>query len=907
MAGDSVSRIAAGDAARAALTVLLALAALVVGPTAIATATPPTLAIEQPLTGSVTNDQLPVFSGSGDEEGPVTVKIFAGESTEPIETLVTLLPPFEGKWELAEEAPLAAGQYTAVAEQELEGAPTTSEPVTFTIDTTAPAVSIDPAASRTNNPTPTLTGELGTEPGDSATVAVTVYEGATASGKIVSTGEAATAGAAWSYTPAQLADGTYTAQAIQKDEAGNTGTSSTVTFTVDTEAPEVSIDPVISPTDSATPALGGGTGTASGDVAVVAVTVYKGSSAGGEVASAGPATVEGSTWSYTPAHLPDGTYTAQATQADEAGNTGTSATTTFTVDTQAPKMSIASVASPTNDATPTITGAPGTEPGDSSTVEVTVYEGASAGGKVASSGKATVEGSAWSYISAHLADGVYTARATQADAAGNTGTSSTTTFTVDTVAPALTISAPTEGAVLNVSSVTLSGLAGQASGDHALVTLKIYAGGSTAGTPAETLEITPAAGKWTTGANSPTLTNGLYTVLAEQSDDAGNVRARTDTFTIKTSSPVVTLDTSGFTKRGAVNFTDATPSFSGSASTAPEDSETVHVKIFNGSSASGSPISTLDGALSGPKWSAGPTAALVDGAPYTVQATQEDEAGHIGKSTPVTFTVDAVAPSVTLTSPADASTTTSSSEPLAGAAGTAPGDSAKVTVQLYAGSSATGTPLQAVVVQASAGKWSATAGGLEPGTYTARAEQSDDVGNVGLSAPATFTVTKPEPKAEPKSEPPPVTPPVTPPVITPVTPPAPIAIPPVVSAATLMQPFPVVRIAGSVTSSGAKLNLLAVQAPVGTIVSISCHGHGCPAKSRDTVSAAGRSKSKSGLVLITFRRFERALGAGATLQIKIYGPGQIGKYTRFTIRRGKLPLRLDTCLSTAGKSISCPS
>ena len=54
-------------------------------------------------------------------------------------------------------------------------------------------------------------------------------------------------------------------------------------------------------------------------------------------------------------------------------------------------------------------------------------------------------------------------------------------------------------------------------------------------------------------------------------------------------------------------------------------------------------------------------------------------------------------------------------------------------------------------MQASASAWSAAAGGLEPGTYTARAEQRDDVGNIGLSAPSTFTVAKP---ALPPSPPP---------------------------------------------------------------------------------------------------------------------------------------------------------
>jgi hypothetical protein len=1103
MAGDSVSRIAAGDAARAVLTMLLALVAFVVGPPAIATASPPTLAIEQPVTGSLTNNQLPMFSGSSEDEAEaVTVKVYEGPSAEglPVAILTTTSPLPEGKWAVADEAPLEPGVYTAVAEQEFEGVPTASEPVTFTIDTTAPAVSIDPVASPTNNPTPTLTGTLGTEPGDSATVAVTVHEGASAGGQVVSTGPATVEGSTWSYTPS-LPDGVYTAQATQPDEAGNTGTSTTTTFTVDTQAPNVSIASVVSPTNDATPTLTGGDGTEAGD-GTVTVTIYAGLTTENEVVS-GSATTEGSAWTYTPTKLPDGTYTARAIQHDEAGNTAVSTPVTFTIDTTSPSASIDAVTSPTNDATPTLTGKAGTETGDGS-VTVTVYEGPAPEGKVASTGKATSEGSAWTYTPTKLPDGTYTVRAIQHDEAGNTGASVAVTFTVDATAPQPTITAPTEGAVLNTSRVTLSGTASQSSGDLKPITLKVYAGASTAGSPVQTLEVTASAGKWTTGAGGPVLADHLYTVLAEQSDQAGNVGTDTVTFTIKTSSPTVTLDTSTFVHRASTLVTDATPNFSGSGSTAPEDSLTILLKIYKGGSTSGSPVREIESTLSGSKWQTGPVATLADGvytavaeqedtnpfgqtgvstsstftvdghAPavtlttpansstttrssqplagaagtaagdsatitvqlyvgssatgtplqavtvqatagawtaaagglepgtYTARAEQADDVGNLGLSTPatftvttssptvtlatgtfvhrantlyssatpsfngtgstrpedsntihvkvisgesssgspvgeivatlsgtkwqtspvaaltdgtytavaeqstsnssppgvstpVTFTVDAVAPSVTLTTPANAGTTTSSSEPLAGAAGTAAGDSATITVKLYAGSSATGSPLQTVSVQASAGAWSATAGGLEPGTYTARAEQSDDVGNIGPSAPATFSVTKPEP------------PPVTPPVTTPVAPPAPVVIPPVVSGPTLLQPFPVVRIAGSVTASGVKLNLLTVQAPVGTLVSISCHGHGCPTRNRDTVSATGRSKSKSGLVMITFRRFERALGAGATLQIKVYGPGQIGKYTRFTIRRGKLPLRLDTCLSTAGKSISCPS
>jgi hypothetical protein len=121
-----------------------------------------------------------------------------------------------------------------------------------------------------------------------------------------------------------------------------------------------------------------------------------------------------------------------------------------------------------------------------------------------------------------------------------------------------------------------------------------------------------------------------------------------------------------------------------------------------------------------------------------------------------------------------------------------------------------------------------------------------------------------------------------------------------------MQPFPIVRIAGFDTSFGVQLRLLTAQAPVGARVSLICRGRGCPIKQEIRVVAS--SRGKSGVVLLAFRRFERALRAGIVLQIRIWKPGQIGKYTSFTIRRRKLPVRVDTCLEPAdSKPIACPS
>jgi hypothetical protein len=300
----------------------------------------------------------------------------------------------------------------------------------------------------------------------------------------------------------------------------------------------------------------------------------------------------------------------------------------------------------------------------------------------------------------------------------------------------------------------------------------------------------------------------------------------------------------------------------------------------------------------------------------------------------------------------------------AGAAGTQQGDQAAVTVQLFAGPSiGAQPPLEGITVPAVEGHWSATLGGLSPGTYTANAQQSDAAGNLGTSAPVTFTVTTPVPAAL-------ATPPLASfkwfpavPVVgetvslvssstdassaltgfawslagngsfaagkqvvattfnTPgdhvvrlrvtaadglssvATETVHVVSPPL----TLMDPFPVVRIAGSVTFSGVNVSLLTVQAPVGAHVRVNCRGRGCRSASQSRLAAASSKKRRSSMVVIAFKRFQGPLKAGAVLEIRIYKQGQIGKYTRFVIRRGRLPLRDDKCVGQAGlKPIPCP-
>ena len=106
----------------------------------------------------------------------------------------------------------------------------------------------------------------------------------------------------------------------------------------------------------------------------------------------------------------------------------------------------------------------------------------------------------------------------------------------------------------------------------------------------------------------------------------------------------------------------------------------------------------------------------------------------------VSTAADWVAPSVTLTAPADGSYTKSTSVTLSGAAGNASGDSTTVTLDIFSGSSATGTPVLTRSVTRSAATWSTTVTTLGQGTYTARATQSDSSDNTGTSTERTFTI-----------------------------------------------------------------------------------------------------------------------------------------------------------------------
>jgi len=115
----------------------------------------------------------------------------------------------------------------------------------------------------------------------------------------------------------------------------------------------------------------------------------------------------------------------------------------------------------------------------------------------------------------------------------------------------------------------------------------------------------------------------------------------------------------------------------------------------------------------------------------------------------------------------------------------------------------------------------------------------------------------------------------------------PVTPPPTATPPEMMSPFPIVRMAGAILPRGASVRVLSVRAPRGAQLSVRCRGRDCPVRSLTRISETR---------IVRFRRFERRLAAGTELELFVRQPGKIGKYTRFVIRAGKPPSRVDRCL-----------
>jgi len=193
---------------------------------------PPTVTLNQPP--SLSNDATPSFGGAASETTPVKVSIYRGATAAGTVVASVEATPRGGTW--ASETlggRLEDGQYTAIAEEQsaIGNGPGKSAPVSFSIDTKPPAVTLNAIPTPSSDRVPSFSGTAS----EAEPVSVEIFRGAKPEGAPVVTLSGEVADGEW-FTGAvqeRLEWGEYTALAVEPSSIGNaSGTSTPVTFTV---------------------------------------------------------------------------------------------------------------------------------------------------------------------------------------------------------------------------------------------------------------------------------------------------------------------------------------------------------------------------------------------------------------------------------------------------------------------------------------------------------------------------------------------------------------------------------------------------------------------------------------------------------------------------------------------------
>ena len=396
------------------------------------------------------------------------------------------------------------------------------------------------------------------------------------------------------------------------------------------------------------------------------------------------ATVQAGAWSVTAAILPNAAYTVTAVVADVAGNIGT-ATQALTVDTVLPIVTInGGPVRVTNDPTPTIDGT--TDVGGGSLVTVT-FDGSP------STALAQANGT-WNVTPAALADGSVSVVVIVRDLAGNLG-SATETLLVDLTPPIVAI---TGGAIALTSSSTPT-LAGTVIGGAVAVSIDGQ------GVPG----VSQVGNGWTATfpSSRAALGNGAHHIVVTGTDAAGNTSSVTQTLTVDTSLPTITI------VPGATDATnDQTPTIAGTTDAA--SGSIVTVTIGGGTAMSAT-------VQSNGTWNSTPSSSLAAGV-YAVVATVGNAAGNIGTATQA-LTIDITAPTVTIVGGSSRSTADTTPAISGSSLGAALGASVTISVA--------GQVLSTTV--GAGGAWTKTAATIANGVTVVVVTITDAAGNTGTA------------------------------------------------------------------------------------------------------------------------------------------------------------------------------
>ena len=403
--------------------------------------------------GANSNDTTPTLTGTlsaalGSSE---TLRVYRNGATAGTATVSGL------NWTYTPTTPLAGNgihSFTAAVVNGSGLSGQVSDPRSMVLDATAPTQTVtisgvidnsDPvqgaiaAGGRTNDTTPTISGNLSAPLGEGETLKL--YNGNTFLVDALVDSTTLT----WTATPTLAANGTYTLRARVQDQAGNQGPlSAGRTLILDTVAPAQTVTisglsdnvgitqgPIADggTTNDTTPTLSGMLSAALGTSEVLRV--YR------DGVLAGNATVNATTgaWSHTFATplSANGAYVFTAAVVDGAGNSGTSSvarsmvldataptqtvTISSVIDNRDPVQGAIAAGGRTNDTTPTISGSLSAAPGTAEVLRV-YRDGVTAGNAKVNSTNLT-----WSYTPATPlnANGTYAFTAAVVDGAGNVG------------------------------------------------------------------------------------------------------------------------------------------------------------------------------------------------------------------------------------------------------------------------------------------------------------------------------------------------------------------------------------------------------------------------------------------------------------------------------------------------------
>jgi hypothetical protein len=249
---------------------------------------------------------------------------------------------------------------------------------------------------------------------------------------------------------------------------------------------------------------------------------------------------------------------------------------------------------------------------------------------------------AWSFKTGSLADGAHSFIATATDAQGHTSTASAAlAVQVDSVAPVMTESLSQDTGSSSTDKITSNG-ALKGSGDanavvHFTVDGQAIAGTATAG----------ASGAWTF---TPTgLADGTHTIVASETDAAGNTGTASLTLTLDTTAPTAAIGFE-FLNNGKVTLVGTT--------TAPTDK----ISVYDGATLLGSALVNSDDT-----WSF--TTGTVSDATHTYTVTASDLAGNVGNGSNVAILGSTAAETLVGTSGNDIIAANSGNDKITGGGG----------------------------------------------------------------------------------------------------------------------------------------------------------------------------------------------------------------------------------------------